>query len=416
MRQVSQGSAERSQKIRHPFNSSSKKSAPANSTPTFSVIICTHDRGQELERCLDGISRQNYSYFDVLVVDSAPQDAVAFEIARRWGVLYVMEPKVGLSRARNLGVRVSTGEIVAFLDDDAVPDPNWLQNLAAEFKDPQVAAVAGRIQELRSTDEPPNEVGEFYSLDCLGDQRRRVDRENLQWFEIANFGGIGQGSNMAFRRSGLHSWPGFEHRLGRGSRISGSEEHYAFFRLIERGHRVVYAPDASVYHPYPADLPILRRHQLRHLAASTGYLTFLFFEAPNHRRQLIRYVFEALRGVRRTWRSASRRCPPRLVSRCRSYSALLLGPLLYLRTQLESALALKAYAPAVSGQLSTATMLATDGEVIRTSLRQSGSLAISRGYWFASQEHAMKRIPEGAHPLITEAQAATGPRVAPVGR
>jgi len=131
---------------------------------TFSVVICTRDREKELERCLDAVSRQKYPDFDVLVVDNAPHDAAAFEIARRWGVLYVMEPQAGLSRARNLGLRASTGEIIAFLDDDAVPDPNWLQNLAAEFKDPQVAAVAGRIKELRAPCAPRSEVGEFYAL------------------------------------------------------------------------------------------------------------------------------------------------------------------------------------------------------------------------------------------------------------
>lgn len=356
----SQGSAVPNQITRCPSPSSLTGSVPSDSNLTVSVVICTRDRERELERCLGAVSRQRYPYFDVLVVDNAPQDAAAFEIARRWGVLYVMELQVGLSRARNLGMRASTGEIIAFLDDDAVADPNWLQNLVVEFKDPQVAAVTGRIQELRAPGEPPNEIGEFYTLDCLGDQRRLVNRENPQWFEIANFGGVARGSNMAFRRSALHSWAGFDNRLGRGTRISGGEEHYAFFCLIERGYRVVYTPDAQVYHPYPADLRMLRSRELRRLAASTGYFTFLFFEEPNHRRRVIRYVFEALCGVRRTWRAAHRRSSVRLVSRCRSFSALLLGPFLYLRTQFERAQQSNTFAPALSGQLSTATMPARD--------------------------------------------------------
>jgi O-antigen biosynthesis protein len=329
-----QGSAARNQITRHFSPSLSRGSVPSDSTPTFSVVICTRDRGKELERCLDAVSRQRYPYFDVLVVDNAPQDAAAFEIARRWGVLYIMEPQAGLSRARNLGVRASTGEMIAFLDDDGMPDPDWLQNLAAEFQDPQVAVVTGRIQELRAPGEPRNEVGEFYSLDCLGDQRRPVDSETPQWFEIANFGGAGLGSNMAFRRSALHAWTGFDYRLGRGARISGGEEHYAFFCLIKRGYQVVYVPDARVYHPYPSDLRALRKHQLRQLTVATGYLTFLFFEEPDHRRQLARYAFEVLRGVRRTWRTAPPRHPARLVSRYRSFFALLLGPALYLQTRL----------------------------------------------------------------------------------
>ena len=334
MLQDVQDSAERNQVQRCPPPSSTG-SVPSSSTPTVSVVICTRDRGPELERCLGALSQQRYPNFDVTVVDSAPQDATAFEVARRWGVVYVMEPRAGVSRARNFGVRASTGEIVTFLDDDAVADPEWLRSLAAEFNDPQVAAVAGRIQELRAPGQSSDEVGEFFTLDCLGEERRVFDRENPQWFEIASFGGIGQGSNMAFRRSALGSLAGFDPRLGRGAPITGGEEHYAFFRLIEQSARIVYAPDATVYHPYPADLQALRKYHLQHLAAATGYLTFLFFQQPNYRRRLVRYVFEAMRGVRRTWRPANQRSSSGLVSRWRRSFALLVGPILYLRTCFE---------------------------------------------------------------------------------
>jgi len=339
--------------------SSSAKSIPRNGAPTFSVIVCTHNRPNELERCLEGVSRQKYQYFEILVIDSVPQDALAFEIARHRGLGYIVEPVPGLSRARNIGVRASTGEIIAFLDDDAVPDPDWLQNLAAQFKDPKVAVVTGRIKELQAPGEPASKVSEFYSLDCLGDERRTVDRENPQWFEIAGFGGAGLGSNMAFRRSAFLSWHGFDHRLGRGTRISGCEEHFAFLSLVDLGLQVVYTPDAVVYHPYPADLGVLRGNHLRNLAAHSGYVAFLFFEMPQHRRQLVRYVFEALRGVRRTWRASSPRFPVGLISRGRRYRAMLQGPFLYLRTQFSTVPRLVP-APALSEQLSTSKMPEND--------------------------------------------------------
>ncbi len=293
----------------------------------ISVVICTQDRERELERCLRGLRSQSYSNFNVLVVDNAPQTAAAAGIARRWDAGYIVEPEAGLSRARNLGMHACSGEIVAFLDDDAVPDPEWLRSLAAEFTDPQVMAVAGRIQELECARGSAEAVRDLFSLDCVGDQRRVVDRGDPEWFEMANFGGIGQGSNMAIRRSALQWWPGFDHRLGRGTRISGSEEHYAFFRLIDRGYRAVYAPEAIVFHPYPADLQALRQRELRHLAASTGYMAFLFFEVPDHRRKLVRYVMEAMRGVRRTWRIGSPGAAGSIVSAWRGRAAMLTGPL-----------------------------------------------------------------------------------------
>ncbi len=309
----------------------------SSASPAFSVIICTHGRDRELDRCLEAVSRLNYSQFDIVVVDSAPHNSGAFEIARRWGVTYVMEPRIGLSRARNVGLRASSGEIVAFLDDDAVPDPNWLQNLAAEFNDSRVAAVAGRIQELRASTKPRSDVAEFFLLDCLGDQRQTIDQDDPQWFEKTNFGGVGQGSNMAFRRSALCSWAGFDNRLGRGALITGSEEHHAFFTLVGQGYRVVYAPDPVVYHPCPGDMRSLRQHFEQQLTASTGYMTLLFVEEPHHRKRLMRYVWEALRGMPRTWRTTPSNIPAGIVSRCRRYYALSRGPFFYLRARLSRA-------------------------------------------------------------------------------
>ena len=282
------------------------------------------------------VRQLRYPHFNILIVDNAPRDSATIEIAGRYGVPYVLEPEAGLSRARNLGLGTSDGAIVAFLDDDAVPDPNWLDRLAVEFSDPQVAVVAGRMLELRTAGEAASQVREYYSLDCLGNHKRIVDRDDAEWFELSNFGGIGIGTNMAFRRAALHDWAGFDHRLGRGQRISGSEEHHAFFCLAELGYRLVYAPDALVYHPYPPDLPSLRAHQARHLSSSTAYLAFLFFEEPKYRRRLLRYIIEGIRGIQRTWRSSGSAQTSRVISGVRAYWALLLGPVLYLRTRFES--------------------------------------------------------------------------------
>src|SRR5579871_4963114 len=91
--------------------------------PPASVIVCTRDRPEELNRCLCGIMRQGYPEFEVLVIDNAPRDNRTFEVAERWGVRYAVEPVPGLSRARNSGARLSQGEILAYIDDDAVPEP-----------------------------------------------------------------------------------------------------------------------------------------------------------------------------------------------------------------------------------------------------------------------------------------------------
>src|SRR4029077_17889450 len=101
------------------------------------VVICTRNRAPELDRCLAAVKQVVYPKMEVLVVDNAPSDESSRKIAERWGVDYVVEPRQGLSRARNLGLQLSSNEIVAFIDDDAVPSPEWLHGLCAEFSDPQ---------------------------------------------------------------------------------------------------------------------------------------------------------------------------------------------------------------------------------------------------------------------------------------
>lgn len=306
---------------------------------SISVVVCTHNRPRELERCLEALSRQICCDFNILVIDNAPLDLTAEKLAANWSAAYRLQPERGLSRARNLGLREASGEVVAFLDDDAVPAPDWLLHLANEFRDPRVMAVTGRITELRNTEANGEDVSEYFSLDSLGEHRLIVDRTHSNWFEIANFGGIGQGSNMAFRRSALRFWPGFDTRLGRGAAIGGSEEHYAFFQLIDHGGRIVYTPRAVVRHPYPANLEAVRHRELRQAADSTAYIAFLLAEVPILRTRLLRYVLEAAWGVRRAWRPVAPHRLPASAARWRRLFAMFGGPLSYFSARFRGELA-----------------------------------------------------------------------------
>ena len=299
------------------------------------VVICTHNRPTQLDRCLEAVTRLDYPQFDVLVVDNASGDERTREVAARWGVGYIFEPVIGASRARNCGARACHTEIVAFLDDDAVPEPAWLSSLTREFEDPQVFAVGGRILALSIETEAELLFASMGGFD-QGRERREVDRQTPSWFEIANFGGIGDG-NMAFRRCAFDEWPGFDERLGRGTVLNGGEEHHAFFSLIDQGYRAVYTPDAIIRHPYPRTMQDLRARHLKHLAASTGYFTFLFVEEPQYRRFVIKYVTQALAGMKRTWRAQV--VEPQVYSSIAPWWRRLLacssGPLLYAWSRFE---------------------------------------------------------------------------------
>src|SRR5262245_39368182 len=113
--------------------------------PSCSVIVCTRNRAEHLKQCLQGIRNLCYPNVDVIVVDNASDNDEARPIADAWSGRYIREPVIGLSRSRNRGARYSEAEIVAFIDDDAVPNPDWLCNLIEEFSDPNVMAVTGLI-------------------------------------------------------------------------------------------------------------------------------------------------------------------------------------------------------------------------------------------------------------------------------
>ena len=303
--------------------------------PSCSVVICTRNRPEELNRCLKAVMCMEYPSFDVLVVDNAPEDDRALEVAARWGARYCVEPVIGLSRARNRGAHECRSEIVAYLDDDSVPEPGWLSALVPEFENPHVMVVTGHIGPLHLDTEAERLSAAFGECDIGGHVCRILDRRSRDWFDIASFGGIGNGGNMAFRRSAFDIWPGFDERLGKGSVLDGGEEHYAFFSLIDRGYRIVYTPHAVVRHPYPRTMTHLRTKYLKGLSAATAYMTFLIFEEHRYRFATMRYVAQGLIGTQRPWRPKRAVPRPRVVAWWRRVAAYLLGPLIYAKTCLK---------------------------------------------------------------------------------
>ena len=121
--------------------------APAVAGP-ISVVVCTRDRPQDLERCLRALLALDYPDFEVLVVDNASQNDETAAVAARLGVRSVREDRPGLDWARNRGIAETRHSIIAFVDDDARPDSLWLAAIASAFVDPEVDAVTGLVAPL----------------------------------------------------------------------------------------------------------------------------------------------------------------------------------------------------------------------------------------------------------------------------
>ncbi|MDO8432764.1 MAG: glycosyltransferase family 2 protein [Candidatus Binatus sp.] len=300
-------------------------------TPSFTVVICTRDRPLELERCLNAVRLLDYPEFEILVVDNAPTGDDARDLATRFDARYVVEPVVGLSRARNRGALESRTELIAYIDDDAIPEKNWLSVLANEFRDPLVMATTGRIVPTRVETEAERFCHRM-GLTDYGERRRVIDRSIPQWFEMLMFGGIGMGANMAFRRSAFESWPGFDLRLGRGAPLYAGEEEHAFLALVDRGYRVVYAPEAIVAHPYPSSMEEVRSRWMRTRASQMAFLTLIAVEQPRHIFDIARYAISRLRREPRDWRTSST-APKVGIPRLRELMASVSGFFLYARTR-----------------------------------------------------------------------------------
>jgi glycosyltransferase involved in cell wall biosynthesis len=224
---------------------------------TASVIVCTRNRAALLTRCIASIAAQHRSGtgVEVVVVDNASADSTA-TVARRLqdefdDLRYAYEPVVGLSRARNHGIRIATGEVLVFIDDDAVAQPGWLDAMLDAHRASEVAAVAGRVRLDSSAARPwwfVPEVEQLFSGLDLGDRPRLLEPREWPF-----------GTNMSVRRSVAIDLGGFPEELGRAGGSLLSNEETAFFEhLRRRGLRIAYAPGAVVEHALPPDRLTIR--------------------------------------------------------------------------------------------------------------------------------------------------------------
>ena len=220
-----------------------------------------------------------------------------------------IEPVGGLSRARNTGARNSTAALVAFTDDDALPDREWLGHHMAALEDETITATTGRVLPWP----PTSPVAQRYASvggEDVGEAPFRISRATDDWFERTNFGGAGVGPNMVFRRALFDEGWGFPEWLGPGAGLPG-EEHYALFTLVRRGQTIAYVPEALVHHESPPTLAALELRKRKILRGGSAYMAMMLVEERGFRRQTLRYMVGALARGRRAGGRARPRSPMR---------------------------------------------------------------------------------------------------------
>ena len=222
----------------------------------ISVIVCTRDRADALRGCLDALRAQNYPAFEVIVVDNASKDSQTRDVVSSYPFRYLREDRPGLDWARNRGLAEARNPIVAYTDDDARPNPDWLQALARGFV-AGVDVVTGLVAPAELETLPQYLFEDAYGGMSKGFQlvlhsrrgRRRVTFTPNQY---------GTGCNMAFRKTALERIGGFDPALDVGTATGGGGDIDAFQRVLETQGAIVYRPDAVVWHIHRRSLGKLR--------------------------------------------------------------------------------------------------------------------------------------------------------------
>lgn len=247
--------------------------------PTFSLIIPTYQRPDQLSTCLEALTQLDYprDRFEVIVVDDGsetPVDKVVAAFMDELTVLIIRQANAGPATARNTGVACARGQFLAFTDDDCLPAENWLRTLAARFVVTPTDAIAG--QTLNALPDNPYATASQLLLSFLFTYHN-ADPDQACFCTT---------SNLALPADAFRALNGFDPTF----LVPGGEDYQFCTRWLSRGYRLRYAPEAVVYHTH---LLNLRSFWQQHFHYGRGAFhlrrTSVVQREERRRRQL--YVF-----------------------------------------------------------------------------------------------------------------------------
>ncbi len=206
-----------------------------SSLPLVTVILTARNDADALRDCLTSLTRIRYpaDRHEILVVDNASTDGSA-EVIREFPVAYLYEPRVGVSWARNRGIEMSRGELLAFTDPDCTVSTGWLRGLVQRFSDSRVGCVAGGIVPY-----PPRTLPELHAARRRSHAQERPLRHPVRPYAMT--------PNVAFRRAVFEQIGPFDTKFPGG----GWEDADVSWRLLEHtSFTIAHAPEALVFHRY----------------------------------------------------------------------------------------------------------------------------------------------------------------------
>jgi glycosyltransferase involved in cell wall biosynthesis len=258
--------------------------------PYASVIVCTRNRHELLDRTIRSVKLLDYPNFEIIVVDGSTTTTTADLIRAEFDdVKYLHVGSGGICVARNCGLDAASGSVVAYTDDDVVVDRYWLVELVGALEsEERVACATGIAFPLELATQAQlwfEESGAFTE----GFDRRVLDlavpREPGSLLPYAT-GRIGAGVSMAWWTDAARKLGGFDLAL---DGLSG-EDLAAFFDALTKGYKIVYEPRAIVHHDHRRSYDELRRQLYSHGLGLGIYLTRCLATQPSRIPDFVRRI------------------------------------------------------------------------------------------------------------------------------
>jgi len=221
-----------------------------NQAPGITVVVPVYNGERTLPACIDSLLALDYPHdgVAVMVVDDGSSDRTR-EIAGRYPVTLLSQPKRGAAAARNMGIRHARGEYVAFTDADCVVERRWLLELVQGFDDASVACVGGEI----AAPPPETELERYYVACNPISQENAVEKEMVILPHVIT-------ANAMFRRDVFDKVGLFDERFP----SAGGEDLDLGWRIHWAGYRMKYVPSAKVVHRHKSRLRQLFRQHYRY--------------------------------------------------------------------------------------------------------------------------------------------------------
>jgi len=209
------------------------------------ISVCTRNRPGDLKLCLDALMKLPQKGQEILIIDNDPSnDDTKNLVAQYPSVKYILEERRGLNVARNRAIKEASNDIIAFTDDDALVEPNWLEALLKNFKEQLVMCVTGMTMPLE-LETKGQEAFEYYSSFGKGFYKKRFSYFNTNPVSTGN---VGAGANMALRKNLVNEIGWFDEALDAGTPTHSGGDHEFFARILLAGYHIIYEPEALSWH------------------------------------------------------------------------------------------------------------------------------------------------------------------------